>query len=87
MFACCLTTLRTQNPGILWFVMDIAEGGTLTERLKRPKPSDAVTWRWWRDMAAGVAFLHRSNFIHRDIKVRGGGGGGALCRIRAALVN
>jgi hypothetical protein len=52
-----------------FFVMELVEGETLTDRLARSgplSPDDAV--RILDDIAEGLAVLHRGGFVHRDVK-------------------
>lgn len=42
-------------------------GGTLNERLTRGS-SEEITFKWIRQMAAALVFLHSSRVVHRDLK-------------------
>ena len=42
-------------------------GGNLNDRLTRPS-SDLVNYKWMRQMAAALAYLHTREVVHRDLK-------------------
>ena len=42
-------------------------GGNLNKRLARPS-SDLVNFKWMRQSAAALAFLHSRGVVHRDLK-------------------
>jgi tRNA A-37 threonylcarbamoyl transferase component Bud32 len=48
-------------------VMDFADGGSLRERLARGRMPPAAALRVLREIAAGVAVLHRHRIVHRDL--------------------
>ena len=48
-------------------VMDFAEGGSLRDQLARARLPRAAALRVLREIAAGVAVLHRHRIVHRDL--------------------
>jgi len=48
-------------------VMDFAEGGSLGDRLAGGRLPPAVALQVLREIAAGVAVLHRQQIVHRDL--------------------
>ncbi|MBM4425043.1 MAG: serine/threonine protein kinase [Chloroflexi bacterium] len=52
-----------------YLVMDFIEGEDLNQRLKRLGPlPEADVLRWADDVLGALAYLHKRNIIHRDIK-------------------
>lgn len=64
--------VRVHAVGVLpdgrpYSVMDFAEGGSLRDRLDRGAVPAAEALRLLREIAAGVAVLHRHRIVHRDL--------------------
>jgi eukaryotic-like serine/threonine-protein kinase len=57
----------TLPDGRPYAVLDFAEGGSLRDRLARGEPPPAEAVRLLREIAAGVAVLHRNRIVHRDL--------------------
>ncbi|MEV4350719.1 protein kinase [Actinoplanes sp. NPDC049596] len=57
----------TLPDGRPYFVMDFAEGGSLRDRLARGDLPPAEALEVLREIAAGVAVLHRNRIVHRDL--------------------
>jgi len=58
-----------QQGEIGWFAMELLQGESLDrflERVSRPEIRDVI--RIGREIAAGLAFIHKNGFIHRDLK-------------------
>ena len=55
----------------LWLVMELAGGGSLAQRLP-PKakegPALSNVWRWARQIADAMVYIHGRKIFHRDIK-------------------
>ncbi|KAJ3319664.1 Protein kinase [Boothiomyces sp. JEL0866] len=54
--------------GDLWVVMELMEGGTLTEIIEQNKLTEPQIATICNETTKGLRFLHLSNVIHRDIK-------------------
>ncbi|KAJ3272567.1 Protein kinase [Terramyces sp. JEL0728] len=54
--------------GDLWVVMELMEGGTLTEIIEQNKITEPQIATICNETTKGLRFLHSSNVIHRDIK-------------------
>ncbi len=53
----------------LCLVMEYCSGGTLNAFLvSHPQPEPSRDLRFLREIASGVAFLHRNDIVHRDLK-------------------
>ncbi|BCU77063.1 right-handed parallel beta-helix repeat-containing protein [Luteolibacter sp. LG18] len=58
-----------ENAGLLYYVMDLCEGGSLEDfRTARGTPPPAVALAWFHQSAAALAHAHTQNILHRDIK-------------------
>jgi len=53
---------------ILYLVMAFAEGGSLSDRIRRAPMTLPEIQRVFEQMAAALDYAHRQNVIHRDIK-------------------
>lgn len=54
--------------GILYLVMALAEGGTLSDLIRRGAMSPAEVERLMRQVTSALDYAHRQGVIHRDIK-------------------
>lgn len=60
---------RGRHEGRPWFVMEFAEGGDLSQRLREVTRLDArEAARICRDLARGLEHMHDQGVLHRDIK-------------------
>ncbi|MBX3469172.1 MAG: serine/threonine protein kinase, partial [Planctomycetes bacterium] len=57
-----------QAPGFAWFVMDLATGGDLADRLRKGRLPTAEVVRVGVGVARGLAHLHARGLLHRDVK-------------------
>lgn len=56
-----------QQSGLLYFVMEYLEGGTLTEQMSHPVPVERAI-EWLSQVAQALDYAHSQNFVHRDLK-------------------
>lgn len=56
------------NDGMPYFVMDFVEGETLSKAIKRPGFTTAQKLRAAIQVAKALAYAHKNNIVHRDIK-------------------
>jgi serine/threonine-protein kinase len=54
--------------GTPYMIEEYVPGGSLAERLKEGKPSQAMALQLLRGMAAGLDYAHRKGIVHRDVK-------------------
>jgi Protein kinase domain len=54
--------------GTCYLVMDLADGGSLHDLLKRGLPDPDQAARWVRDLAGAVQHAHEQGVLHRDLK-------------------
>jgi serine/threonine protein kinase len=53
----------------IFLVQELMEGGALMPDLEKQDPMiNEVAWKYFRDVVAGLAYLHAEGVIHRDIK-------------------
>ncbi|MFD0892643.1 right-handed parallel beta-helix repeat-containing protein [Luteolibacter ambystomatis] len=58
-----------ENAGLLYYVMDLCEGGSLEDfRNAKGTPPPAVALAWFHQSAAALGHAHSQNILHRDIK-------------------
>jgi tRNA A-37 threonylcarbamoyl transferase component Bud32 len=58
-----------QEGSVVYLALELLEGESLDDRMKRPPPLQvAEILRLAREIATGLAVIHRNGLIHRDIK-------------------
>ncbi len=65
-----LYDIREDDAGDQWVIMEYVAGDSLEQSIDRsPEGMDeADVQRWFREMCAGVAYLHDHGIVHRDLK-------------------
>ena len=63
-----LLSLLEANPSEGWYVGEFFPAGTLADSMQRFAGKPAESLNAFRDLVAGVAFLHEQRLVHRDIK-------------------
>lgn len=59
---------RSDNNGFhILILTEYCAGGSLNERLHRPSTS-ITNFKWMRQAAAGLSYLHTQKVVHRDLK-------------------
>eukprot|EP00946_MAST-07B_sp_MAST-7B-sp1_P002195 g2195.t1 len=51
-----------------YLVTELAEMGSLQEKIERGDATDAEKIKWALDVARGMSHIHKEGFIHRDLK-------------------
>ena len=54
--------------GVPYLVTELAEGGSLQEKIEAGDATDAEKIKWALDVARGMSHIHSEGFIHRDLK-------------------
>ena len=54
--------------GMPYLVTELAEGGSLQEKIEAGDATDATKIKWALDVARGMSHIHSEGFIHRDLK-------------------
>ena len=54
--------------GVPYLVTELAEGGSLQEKIEAGDATDATKIKWALDVARGMSHIHSEGFIHRDLK-------------------
>ncbi|XP_005236703.1 serine/threonine-protein kinase 35-like [Falco biarmicus] len=67
----CLKGRRCVDPRLpcfLWFVMELCDGGNMNEYLLSRSPDAQLNNSFMRQLSSAIAFLHRNQIVHRDLK-------------------
>ncbi|KAM6323906.1 serine/threonine-protein kinase PDIK1L-like [Aegotheles albertisi] len=62
---CCMDPRSTC---FLWFVMEFCDGGNMNEYLLSRGPDAQLNNSFMRQLSSAMAFLHRNQIVHRDLK-------------------
>lgn len=54
--------------GMLYFVMKLINGATLSHLMKRRRFSPLDTWKVFKPIAQALHFIHTKGIVHRDVK-------------------
>ena len=57
-----------EHEGFSFFTMELIEGETLAQRLKREKPSIADAVSWTKEILNALSAAHKAGFLHGDLK-------------------
>ncbi|XP_074845137.1 serine/threonine-protein kinase PDIK1L-like [Carettochelys insculpta] len=67
----CLKGRRCMDPKsacFLWFVMEFCDGGNMNDFLLSRTPDCRLNNSFMQQLSSAVAFLHRNQIVHRDLK-------------------
>lgn len=57
-----------EEPCYLWFIMEFCEGGDLNQFILSRRPDQRTNNSFMLQLSSAVAFLHKNNVVHRDLK-------------------
>ncbi|XP_065125129.1 serine/threonine-protein kinase 35 [Paramisgurnus dabryanus] len=57
-----------EEPCYLWFVMEFCDGGDLNQYILSRRPDPRTNQSFMKQLTSAVAFLHKNNVVHRDLK-------------------
>ncbi|KAM6947260.1 serine/threonine-protein kinase 35-like [Lycodopsis pacificus] len=57
-----------EEPCYLWFIMEFCEGGDLNQFILSRRPDQRTNNSFMLQLTSAVAFLHKNNVVHRDLK-------------------
>ncbi|XP_064002710.1 serine/threonine-protein kinase 35-like [Pogoniulus pusillus] len=60
--------MALQSACFLYFVMEFCDGGNMNEYLLSRSPDAQLNSSFMRQLSSAVAFLHRNQIVHRDLK-------------------
>uniref|UniRef100_A0A452HUB4 non-specific serine/threonine protein kinase n=3 Tax=Gopherus TaxID=38771 RepID=A0A452HUB4_9SAUR len=67
----CLKGRRCMDPKsacFVWFVMEFCDGGNMNDFLLSRTPDSQLNNSFMQQLSSAVAFLHRNQIVHRDLK-------------------